>query len=41
MITTSLRIIAGAASEPGASELGSILFGAWRSEVQNAKHYGW
>ena len=27
-----------AVSEPEASELGSILFGAWRSKVQNAKH---
>ena len=32
---------AAAASKPKASEQGSILFGAWRSKVQNAKHHGW
>ena len=36
-----MAMIAAAASEPEASELGSILFGAWRSKNQNAKHYGW
>ena len=38
---TQMAMIAAAASEPEASELGSILFGAWRSKNQNAKHYGW
>ena len=32
----AIQLIAAAASEPEASELGSILFGAWRSKVQNA-----
>ena len=40
-VLLAVGIFAAEASKPEASELGSILFGAWRSKVQNAKHYGW
>ena len=41
-LNPKINLFAAAASEPEASELGtSYLHGAWRSKVQNAKHYGW
>ena len=40
-LNPKINLFAAAASKSEASELGSVIFGAWRSKVQNAKHYGW